>query len=455
MVGAVVLGVLVAIGAVEALAGRTDQDGDPLGRLAMTVDIAVGRQTDRVAASTARVNRRPLPRRPTIPLEPGSPTGPFVPLPAADEPRAIISSTGVALPVIDRWPSGWLVSTPCQAVRLIDTGTPVGRAHVVLDPGHGGAEPGAVGPTGLVEKDLNLAVAREAARLLTEAGATVVLTRNGDHTMTAAARGLVARAVEPALLVSIHHNGGAPPGDGGPGTIVFTAGDSPDSTRFGGLVHQQLQPVLEAAAAEADERHGVWNAEVDRYDAELEAHHHSIAARDAALVANGQVPPAATTTVPHPTTVPPRKARVPRLIEPAVTTTVAASAPITVAVPETLPRPDPPAGEPVAPFRWAGSGNAGVRSWTRPDGQDQLALLRHRGDTPAALVEFVYLTNPSEEALLADPGFLQAQAGALAEAITRYLAGESGGTGFVADQVGDQPIGGSGGRDRCIEPPLE
>ncbi len=106
------------------------------------------------------------------------------------------------------------------------------------------------------------------------------------------------------------------------------------------------------------------------------------------------------------------------------------------------------------PFRWAGSGNAGVRAWVRPDGQDYLAVLRHSGPTPAALVEFLYLTNPAEEALLASDGFLATEGAVLADAVTRYLAGESGGTGFVADQSADQPIGGGGGRDSCVEPDL-
>ncbi len=360
------------------------------------------------------------------------------------------------MPVIEARDDGWLVSTACQAIIHLgpDAGTPIGRAHVVLDPGHGGAEPGAVSQGGLLEKDLNLAVAREAARLLTEAGATVVLTRDGDHTMTAAARGLVADAIGPALLVSIHHNGGAEPGDGGPGTIVFTEGASEEATRFGGLFHETLNPILEQAEAEADARHRAWIEEVERYDEGRAAHHRSVAERDRALVANGQVPPEATTTIPPPTSTPPGALREPSPIEMSVTTTIPAQASTTVAVPDTLAPPRPPTGEAVAPFRWAGSANAGVRAWVRPDGEDFLAVLRHSGPSPAALVEFLYLTNPSEEALLASDGFLAAEAAALAEAVTRYLAGETGGTGFVADQSADQPIGGGGGRDSCVEPDL-
>jgi N-acetylmuramoyl-L-alanine amidase len=410
--------------------------------------------------SPARRTRVPFDREPAAPVPVGHPSHPFAPVPGLGpvgpaDARVVVTPTGLALPVVDHGPGGWLVTTACQSVARVAAGTPIGRAHVVLDPGHGGAEPGAVGPGGLVEKDLNLTVAREAARLLTEAGATVVLTRDGDHTMTAAARGLVARAVAPALLVSIHHNGGAPPGDGGPGTIVFTRTASPESTRFGGLFHETLTPVLDRVAAEARERHRRWGEAMDAHDRALEAHHDSVAARDRALVANGQVPPEATTTVPPPTIVADGQARVPRAAAVATTTTVPATGPTTVPVPGTVPPPVPPVGEPVPPFRWAGSGNAGVRSWTRADGLDHLAVLRASGRAPAALAEFVYLTNPSEEALLADRVFLDAEAAALAEAVVRYLTGAGGGTGFVADQHGDQPIGGGGRIEDCVEPPLE
>lgn len=349
---------------------------------------------DPVVEAIRRV-RAPIPRTPDTPIPVGTPAEPFAPLPDETTPRVIVSPSGLAMPVLAAATSGWTVSTACQAVTRIDAGTPVERAHVVIDPGHGGAEPGAVGPNGTIEKDLNLAVARHTAQLLTEAGAVAILTRDGDHTMTAAARGLVARSIGPALFVSVHHNAGAPPGDGGPGTIVFTSSASAESTRFGGLFHQTLTPMLETAAAEADARHRAWVETVERHE-------------EAKLAA-----------------------------------------------PEGAELPDLPEGDPVDRFQWAGSGNAGVRSWTRVDGEDHLAVLRHSGPSPAALVEFLYLSNPSEEALLMSDGFLEAEAAVLAEAIIAFLSGQDGGTGFVADQQGDQPIGGGGRIEDCVEPLLD
>jgi N-acetylmuramoyl-L-alanine amidase len=435
-------------GSAEALAYGGVTDPGPAG---IETEGAAGEPTPR-HHPRGRAEPEPSP-----PVPHGTVDEPFAPLPPSGEARAVVSPTGVVMPVIDERRSSWLVSTACEGIRFVarDEAEPVGRAHVVLDPGHGGAEVGAVGETGLTEKDLNLRVARRAAEILRGAGATVVLTRDGDHTVTAGTRGLIADAVEPALLVSIHHNGGAPAGPGGPGTIVFTKSGSRESTRFGGLLHQALQPMLTGAAAAVRERHAAWMATVDEYDAAVAAHRASVAARDEALVANGQLPPGATTTPPPPTTVAPGGLRIARPVESVTTTTLPATAPTTVPVPDTIPPPPVPDGEPVAEFRWAGSGNAGVRSWVRADGRDRLAVLRRSGSVPAVLAEFLYVTNPAEESLLLDEGFVDKEAGVLADAIILFFTGNPGGTGFVADQHDDQPIGDSGGIDDCVEPSLE
>lgn len=52
---------------------------------------------------------------------------------------------------------------------------------VVLDSGHGGFDPGKIGITGAVEKDLNLAIALKVKRNLEHQGITVVMTRDGDY----------------------------------------------------------------------------------------------------------------------------------------------------------------------------------------------------------------------------------------------------------------------------------
>ncbi|MFN2431332.1 MAG: N-acetylmuramoyl-L-alanine amidase [Gemmatimonadota bacterium] len=80
---------------------------------------------------------------------------------------------------------------------------------IVVDPGHA-PEPGAIGPTGLQERDVNLAVALELARELEDAGARVVLTRRAgtpaDSLPGLNDRTNLAAREEADLLVSVHHN---------------------------------------------------------------------------------------------------------------------------------------------------------------------------------------------------------------------------------------------------------
>ena len=52
---------------------------------------------------------------------------------------------------------------------------------IVIDPGHGGVDSGAVGRTGLLEKNINLEIAGRLADLFRQAGATTILTRQGDY----------------------------------------------------------------------------------------------------------------------------------------------------------------------------------------------------------------------------------------------------------------------------------
>jgi len=56
----------------------------------------------------------------------------------------------------------------------------VANRVVVIDPGHGGIDPGAVGKSGTLEKDINLEVSKKLQVFLSQAGAAVVMTRESD-----------------------------------------------------------------------------------------------------------------------------------------------------------------------------------------------------------------------------------------------------------------------------------
>ena len=130
--------------------------------------------------------------------------------------------------------------------------SPLRGLKIVVDPGHS-PEPGAVGPTGLVEADANLGIALELARILEKRGARVVLTRaTPDSGLGLYERTSLAVESDGDLFVSIHNN--ALPDGVNPfhhhGTSVL-------------WYHPQSEPLARAIQAELLPRtgipdHGVW-----------------------------------------------------------------------------------------------------------------------------------------------------------------------------------------------------
>ena len=96
-----------------------------------------------------------------------------------------------------------------NAPRHTASDKPLENVTVVLDPGHGGKDPGALGVASLngpVEKDLNLAVAKATKSILESYGANVVMTREDDTFPELEDRRSFTREIKPDLFISIHHN---------------------------------------------------------------------------------------------------------------------------------------------------------------------------------------------------------------------------------------------------------
>ncbi|MEW6497528.1 MAG: N-acetylmuramoyl-L-alanine amidase [Cyanobacteriota bacterium] len=83
---------------------------------------------------------------------------------------------------------------------------PKGRVVVIVDPGHGGKDPGALGIGGLREVDVILPIAQQVASLLEQQGIQAVMTRNSDYFVDLAPRVTMAERVDANLFVSIHAN---------------------------------------------------------------------------------------------------------------------------------------------------------------------------------------------------------------------------------------------------------
>jgi N-acetylmuramoyl-L-alanine amidase len=77
---------------------------------------------------------------------------------------------------------------------------------IAIDPGHGGADPGAVGIGGLQEKDITSAIAYDVAEILEKSGLQVVLTRADDREINLEPRVQIAQRASSNLFVSIHAN---------------------------------------------------------------------------------------------------------------------------------------------------------------------------------------------------------------------------------------------------------
>lgn len=99
-----------------------------------------------------------------------------------------------------------------KQIKLFDEPGISGKT-IAIDPGHGGSDAGAIGPTGVTEKSVTFNIARKLQKLLTEAGAKVVMTRTTDKDVAFAeataveelqARCDIANKAKADIFVSIH-----------------------------------------------------------------------------------------------------------------------------------------------------------------------------------------------------------------------------------------------------------
>jgi len=266
--------------------------------------------------------------------------------------RAVVAAGGIVVPVDnDNGDGSYDVTTPCGADATVN-GDALRGADVVLDPGHGGNEPGAVGPTGLVEKDVNLSVAQDVQALLEAQGASVVLTRATDQNTTIVTRTKIATNLKPKVFVSIHHNAEPDGPSTTPGDETYYQIASADSKRLAGLIWEEITSAFTPFGA-------AWAADTDH--------------------------------------------------------------------------------------------GAKYREGSRGD---YYGILRLAAGVPTVLSEAAFITNAPEEALLRTTEFRHAEAVAIATAITRFVTTPDPGSGFVIPYPREEPAGGGGGPEGCVDPPL-
>lgn len=109
---------------------------------------------------------------------------------------------------------------------------------IAIDPGHGGVDPGATSPQGIVEKTITLATARDLARVLAETGRyRPFLTRHGDVFVALRERVARARAGHADLLLSIHAD--ALPDSALRGLSVYTLSEQASDRLAAGLARRE------------------------------------------------------------------------------------------------------------------------------------------------------------------------------------------------------------------------
>ncbi len=133
---------------------------------------------------------------------------------------------------------GHTLSSDPGELRLVASGAPLDGRLIVLDPGHGGSDFGAIGPSGTPEKTVTLAVANRLKDLLEAAGATVNMTRYGDEHLGLYERVAIANDLKADLLLSIHFNGSV--SSSVRGTETYYADTHPESVVLARITHNRL-----------------------------------------------------------------------------------------------------------------------------------------------------------------------------------------------------------------------
>ena len=78
--------------------------------------------------------------------------------------------------------------------------------NIVIDPGHGGKDPGAIGLGGIFEKDLAISTAEKVEQKLTDAGANVIMSRSGDYFVPLEQRAGISNSYDTHAFISIHYD---------------------------------------------------------------------------------------------------------------------------------------------------------------------------------------------------------------------------------------------------------
>ena len=168
-------------------------------------------------------------------------------------PDVVETKNGVVLYVDDYdydWKTkneSYKVVTPCgnKEVVNINKVSAVSDIEVLIDPGHGGGNYGTGSNTGVLEKDLNLSLAKLLSEELNNRKISNLLLRKDDHNQRIWWRAKIAKVLSPQLLISLHHNDGPNKKNSPtPGTDVYYQFESVEGKRAASLIYGEVFSLL-------------------------------------------------------------------------------------------------------------------------------------------------------------------------------------------------------------------
>jgi N-acetylmuramoyl-L-alanine amidase len=151
---------------------------------------------------------------------------------------------------------------PFPEIAKIETKPPAGQKIIVIDPGHGGADPGAVSPRKILEKDVVLAFGKALKdALIATGGYTVILTRDSDEFLTLRDRVGVARDKAADLFIAIHAD--IVHGKNARGTTLYTLSDKASDAEAEALAHKENRSDIIAGVDLGGENEAVADVLID------------------------------------------------------------------------------------------------------------------------------------------------------------------------------------------------
>jgi N-acetylmuramoyl-L-alanine amidase len=179
-------------------------------------------------------------------VEPSTPEAAVAEIPVT--PEAVAASPEVEAPPVIKPVTKKIAAPPkakkpakkAKKVVISKAPPPLRGRTIVIDPGHGGRDPGYVGRSGIFEKFLNLKIALKLEKLLKDGGAKVIMTRRKDVSTKDKTIVDLANRNRADLFVAIHLNSYSSPRVGGCETFYFT----PQSRKFAQVMQKNLSRTI-------------------------------------------------------------------------------------------------------------------------------------------------------------------------------------------------------------------